>query len=153
MVDTNLAETTSFMKKHGMLHFDAHGHNVMTDGHRLYFADFGLAISSLFDLSDEEKAFFATHKDYDKIYVQQDLIYNIFEALKFEEQDAINLLQKYVDGDQTITYSTYITGILKKYAHAALLFEACNINLHKKSKLTPYPAQKIQEILDTNYKK
>lgn len=147
MADQNLRETASFMIDHDMLHFDAHDHNIMTDDNRLYFADFGLATSLLFDLSDEEKAFFAEHKHYDKIYVQGNLAFAILEALKFKEQDAIDLLNRYTDGDRTITKSPYITSVLQKYARSALLIDDFMTNLRKKSKLTPYPAQEVEEIL------
>lgn len=147
MADQNLEKTASFMAAHGMIHFDAHAHNIMTDGHRLYFADFGLALSSLFDLSDEEKTFFAEHKNYDKIYVQDDLICQILEVLKFEEQDGIDLVKKYQHGYQAITHSPYITSVLKKYANSALVFDEFITSLRTQSKLTPYPAQEIAEAL------
>jgi thiamine kinase-like enzyme len=41
MVERELAAGTSFMNARGLLHFDAHFENVLTDGERLYFADFG----------------------------------------------------------------------------------------------------------------
>lgn len=68
MVETQLRTGTSFMNAQGLLHFDAHFQNILTDGERLYFADYGLAISSRFDLSAEETAFFAEHQDYDRCY-------------------------------------------------------------------------------------
>ena len=46
------------MNERGMLHFDLHRHNVLTDGERLYVADFGLAVCADFDLSPAERAFF-----------------------------------------------------------------------------------------------
>jgi len=146
MCDQQLQETASFMKKHGMIHFDAHGNNIMTDGYRLYFADFGLTISSQFDLSEEENAFFDQHKNYDKVYVQSDLVFEICEALQTPEDDFVLLLQRYVDGDTTITYSPYITSVLQKYAHSALIMYDFIGELRKKSKLTPYPAQEIARI-------
>ena len=51
MVEKELEAGTSFMNARGLLHFDAHFQNILTDGERLYFADYGLAISSRFDLS------------------------------------------------------------------------------------------------------
>lgn len=147
IAERDLQEAAQFMADHGMLHFDAHSENIMTDGHRLYFADFGLATSSLFDLSAEEKAFFAEHQNYDQIYVQADLVFNILESLQFDEQAAIAQLQKYVDGCTTMIHSPYITSILRKYIRAALLFDEFTTNLRKKSKLTPYPAAEIANIV------
>ena len=42
-VERNLRAGVAFMTSHGLHHFDAHFKNVLTDGHRLYFTDFGLA--------------------------------------------------------------------------------------------------------------
>ena len=39
MVEKNLAAGTSLMNARGLLHFDAHFENILTDGRRLYFAD------------------------------------------------------------------------------------------------------------------
>jgi hypothetical protein len=60
-VDAQLADTTAFMREHGLVHFDAHFLNILTDGHVLYFSDFGLALSDRFDLSDQERAFLREH--------------------------------------------------------------------------------------------
>jgi hypothetical protein len=61
-VDAQLADTTAFMREHGLAHFDAHFLNILTDGHALYFSDFGLALSDRFDLSDQERAFLREHR-------------------------------------------------------------------------------------------
>lgn len=57
MVEKNLSAVISFMNAQDLLHFDAHFWNILTDGENLYFSDFGLAISSRFDLSEAEKIF------------------------------------------------------------------------------------------------
>jgi hypothetical protein len=57
------------MNERGMLHFDLNQHNVLTDGERLYAADFGLTLCADFDLSPAERAFFETHRLYDRCYV------------------------------------------------------------------------------------
>jgi len=75
MVERELATGVEFMNSHGLLHFDGHFQNLLTDGERLYFADFGLAISSTFDLSEEEIAFFVEHQDYDRHYTVTHLVW------------------------------------------------------------------------------
>lgn len=64
-VEKELIQIVSFMQSNGFLHFDAHFQNILTDGHQLYFSDFGLAISKEFELSSDESAFFELHCDYD----------------------------------------------------------------------------------------
>ena len=147
MVDQNLRETTSFMMQSGMIHFDTHSGNILTDGHRLYFADFGLALSSQFDLSLEEKAFFELHKKYDKVSSQGMFAIDILRALSFSYEDAVTQLKKYIEGDRTIICSPYITSILQNYAQSSILYDSFMSKLRKESKLTPYPAEKVEIIL------
>ncbi|MFO1014366.1 MAG: protein kinase [Caulobacteraceae bacterium] len=64
-----LAEAAAFMNARGMLHFDLHTGNVMTDGGQIFVTDFGLAICDDFDLSAEERTFCETHQHYDRAYV------------------------------------------------------------------------------------
>jgi hypothetical protein len=74
MVERELEATTSFMNARGLLHFDAHFENILTDGRRLYFADYGLAISSRFELSREEADSFDRHQPYDRCYTATYLV-------------------------------------------------------------------------------
>lgn len=62
MAERELAAGISFMNSRGLLHFDAHFENILTDGQRLYFADYGLALSSGFELSPDEAGFFDRHR-------------------------------------------------------------------------------------------
>ena len=54
-----------FMRAQGMVHFDAHLQNVVTDGQTPMLTDFGLTLDATFDLSDDERAFLERHVDYD----------------------------------------------------------------------------------------
>ncbi|MET9132375.1 protein kinase family protein [Streptomyces antibioticus] len=74
MVDDELRAGISFMNARGLLHFDAHFENILTDGRRLYFTDFGLAISSRFDLNRAEADFFDEHRAYDEYYAVTHLV-------------------------------------------------------------------------------
>jgi len=59
----------AFMNDRGVLHFDLNAFNLLTDGEQVYAADFGLAFCADFDLSPAERAFFETHRQYDRAYV------------------------------------------------------------------------------------
>jgi hypothetical protein len=65
-VERALFDGVAVLNGQGLLHFDVHFENVLTDGRRLYFADLGLAISSDFDLSPAEAEFFHRHAGYDR---------------------------------------------------------------------------------------
>lgn len=66
MVDRELAAGIVFMNARGLLHFDTHFRNILTDGHRLYFTDYGLALSSRFELAPPEADFLAHHRTDDQ---------------------------------------------------------------------------------------
>jgi hypothetical protein len=74
MVETQLSAIAAFVNAHGMLHFDLHGLNVLTDGEQLFAADFGLAICADFELSRAEREFFDRHQAYDRGFVSLCLV-------------------------------------------------------------------------------
>ena len=51
MVHDALRRDVAFMNAAGVFHFDAHLGNILTDGHCLYLADFGLATSPRYELT------------------------------------------------------------------------------------------------------
>lgn len=65
IMENDLRSTVNFMNSKGMIHFDGHGRNILTNGKNLYFADFGLVNCLDFDLTTEEKDFMNKHKTYD----------------------------------------------------------------------------------------
>jgi hypothetical protein len=60
-----LRDTIAFLREHGVVHFDAHFSNVVTDGSTHYLADYGLLLDRDFELSPAERAFLERHIDYD----------------------------------------------------------------------------------------
>lgn len=59
----------AFMNERGMLHFDLHRANLLTDGAQIYVGDYGLALCTDFDLAPAEREFFEAHRLYDRGYV------------------------------------------------------------------------------------
>ncbi|HEX3407392.1 MAG TPA: hypothetical protein VHS81_09160, partial [Caulobacteraceae bacterium] len=59
----------AFMNERGMLHFDLHRANLLTDGAQIYVSDYGLALCADFDLAPAEREFFEAHRLYDRGYV------------------------------------------------------------------------------------
>jgi serine/threonine protein kinase len=60
-----LFTTVDFLRARGIVHFDAHLHNLLTDGSQTYISDFGLLLDPEFDLSATERAFLARHENFD----------------------------------------------------------------------------------------
>jgi serine/threonine protein kinase len=99
----NLRVTVNFLRKHGIIHFDAHFHNILTDGERPYLTDFGLVLDKSFTLTDAELGFFKanTHYDYGEVlsclgYV----LYSAYEALPEAEQCQLKAKYGVEDGAQ-----------------------------------------------------
>lgn len=87
-----LCDTVTFLRGHGVVHFDAHFNNAMTDGEYAYLADYGLAMDSRFDLTERERAFLARHTDFD----YGSIVFSVapqlalwFRALPEAEQESI----------------------------------------------------------------
>lgn len=74
-----------FMRSSSFVHFDAHLDNVLTDGTRLYFADFGLAVHKSFDLSEDERKFMNDHAYYDPARFASSLVHTICRAMPGDE--------------------------------------------------------------------
>ncbi len=60
-----MSDIITFLRKNGVIHFDAHFNNILTDGNKPYLADFGLALDRRFDLNEVERAFYKKHTYYD----------------------------------------------------------------------------------------
>jgi hypothetical protein len=60
-----LRATIHFLRKNGVIHFDAHYWNVLTDGQHIYLTDFGLVLDRGFALTPAEQIFYRQHLDYD----------------------------------------------------------------------------------------
>ncbi|MBX2993658.1 MAG: hypothetical protein KF681_02520 [Bdellovibrionaceae bacterium] len=80
--ESNLRAAVDVLKAHGMLHFDTHFENILTDGHGFYLTDFGLAISKDFELEPEEARFLELHADYDLARASIGLVHAVITALE-----------------------------------------------------------------------
>jgi hypothetical protein len=88
MVDHELHAGVDFMRAHGMVHFDAHPGNVLTDGRQLFFADFGLSLHDSFELSDAETSFLRHHADFDRRDVERYFVNWLVGHLRPEDGQA-----------------------------------------------------------------
>ncbi|WP_370369960.1 protein kinase family protein [Catenulispora sp. GP43] len=142
LVDRDLAAGISFMNAQGLLHFDAHFQNLLTDGRRLYFADYGLAISSRFELSKDEAAFFERHHDYDRrfaaMYRAQWLVTELFGS---GSEDREARLRAYAEGEAPTGIPGTAAAILTRDAATAVVMTDFLRRLMKESRQAPYPPQ------------
>ncbi|MEY9895129.1 hypothetical protein ABIA31_008818 [Catenulispora sp. MAP5-51] len=141
LVDRDLAAGISFMNAQGLLHFDAHFENLLTDGRRLYFADYGLVISSRFALSRDETAFFEQHHDYDRrfaaMYRAQWLVTELFGS---GAQDREARLRAYAEGEVPTGIPETAAAMVVRDAPTAVVMTDFLRRLMKESRQAPYPA-------------
>ncbi|SCD64882.1 hypothetical protein GA0115240_117922 [Streptomyces sp. DvalAA-14] len=150
MVERELAAGTSFMNSRGLLHFDGHFENILTDGRRLYFADYGLAISSDFELARDEADFFDRHQSYDRAYTATYLVNWLVTALygyRPEDQEGrCARVRAYADGERPTGIPPQAAAIIARHAPVAAVLSAFNRELRHRSRQTPYPREEINRI-------
>lgn len=142
MVERTLEAGISFMNARGLLHFDAHFQNILTDGQRLYFADYGLAISSRFELSKDESAFFERHQNYDRrsttMHMSQWLVTALFGSGRQEREAR---LRAYARGEVPTGAPDTAAAILARDAPTAVVMTDFFNTLMHESRQAPYPGQ------------
>jgi hypothetical protein len=165
-----LRKTIDFLRNKGIIHFDAHFHNVLTDGEQTYLTDLGLALDKSFALTLDEASFFEQHIFYDYGEVLRNLghlirpsydscsepdkhrireKYGIKEGLQPYELGSIlldNIEQIHADGDMKLD-DFYVASIVKYRSIIALMQDFfCDVwgNNLKDTKL---PHAKLRRLL------
>ncbi|MFJ1666448.1 protein kinase family protein [Streptomyces bottropensis] len=148
LVERELAAGIAFMNSRGLLHFDAHFQNILTDGHRLYFADFGLALSSRFDLAPQERAFFDRHRDYDRCYSLSHLVNWLLKDLyDLDREEREVRTRAYAQGERPTGIPDGAAAVIARYAPLATV-TAGFFRLLETESSTPYPVEELGRCLD-----
>jgi hypothetical protein len=141
-VEDALAQGTAFMSSRGLVHFDAHFHNLLTDGRLIYFADFGLALSSGFELSAAEDRFLSDHLAYDRHYAACRLIRHLVDRVR-DGRDTGAFLREWIEGRRPDGVPPEIAAIIERHARAAVVLDGFHHRLLTQSKRTPFPAAEL----------
>lgn len=147
MVTRQLRAGTSFMTACGLLHFDAHFQNILTDGKRLFFTDYGLAVSSRFDMLEEEADFFAAHRTYDRCYTLTYLVVWLITALYgYQGDERTAFLHACAQGEHPTGIPPRAAALISRHAPLAAVMTDFHRKLHRESRRTPYPLEQIRRI-------
>lgn len=92
-----LCDVAVSLRQHGIVHFDAHFGNALTDGRTFYLADFGLAIDADFDVDVDERRFLDRHRHYDQGLILWCLGYSLVPMYHALEPAALDRARKIVD--------------------------------------------------------
>jgi hypothetical protein len=122
-------EAAAFMNERGMLHFDLHRANLLTDGAQIYVGDYGLALCADFDLAPAERDFFESHRLYDRGYVD----WAFGEWLRRAEP--------------ALLLTPALEARLDNVAPVADVFARFVASLNNVSNTTPFPAAEIEAAL------
>jgi hypothetical protein len=125
-VDEQVTEIARFINARGMLHFDLHFHNILTEGEQAYVTDFGLATCDGFDLDAAERGFFEQHRLYDRGYV------------------AANLVRWIDSQDPPAILPAKAAALTQRYRPIAALMGGFLDQLRNESKTTHYPADALE---------
>ncbi|SBU90953.1 hypothetical protein YW5DRAFT_01134 [Streptomyces sp. Ncost-T6T-1] len=142
-----LMDGADFMSSRGLVHFDAHFTNILTDGRRLYFADFGLALSSRFDLSPGESGFLSDHLAYDRCYTASHLLRHHVLDLVRGDTERKAFLHDWIEGRRPGDVPPAITAIIDRHARPTVVVDSFFHRLFTESKQTPFPATEIEQQL------
>jgi hypothetical protein len=118
----------AFMNERGMLHFDLHRANLLTDGAQIYVADYGLALCADFDLAPAEREFFEAHRLYDRGYVD------------WAFRDWLRL------AEPPLVMTPAIEARLESAAPVADVFARFINSLNTVSKETPFPTAEMESV-------
>lgn len=144
-VTQHLHATNTFMNAQGLMHFDAHFDNILTDGKLLYLSDFGLALSTKFDLSEAESAFLKHHQTYDQACASVNLLHCLMTSFFGNEEWEMRLRENITETCQKVPLA--VANVIQRDTPLALLMDSFFCKLQKESKSTPYPAKDVEALL------
>lgn len=147
MLDRELQRGIAHMNGNGLVHFDTHLENVLTDGSSLYFTDFGLALASHFELSEDETAFLGQHQSYDRGNAAAHLVHWLATFLCRERGvDRGSLLEACAKREAPAWVPEAAAAILTRQAPLAAAMVEFTRLLRTESVATPYPFERIQRL-------
>jgi hypothetical protein len=146
-VERALEDGVAFMNSRGLLHFDAHFQNILTDGERLYFTDFGLAMSDRFDHSAAETAFYREHLSYDRCYTATQLVLWLVTALYgYEKPERDAFIRECAGGKEPVGIPKAAAAIITRHAPRAVVMSQFFVQLQQESRHTPYPLKPPRDV-------
>lgn len=157
MVERCLRADIAFMNANGLLHFDAHFGNVLTDGHRLYLADLGLAVSPRFDLSADERDFVAQNRSYDVAYAERELVnWMVANIAGVAAPDSGGPIERFAyvrrcaAGEPPANVPPAAAALISRHAPVATVMNDFFWDLFGESRATPYPAQLVEQAMSSS---
>lgn len=152
-VAADLLSAVTHMSNQGLQHFDMHVRNVLTDGDRLYVSDFGLALSSRFELTQDEVRFSRVNKDHDLAYVARELVNWLAGALtgeagtRLDAPTRIEVVRRWAQGANLLSLPPGTAALVRTLAPVAVVMNDFYGRLRRQSRRTAFPAERVRSAL------
>jgi hypothetical protein len=149
LVEDQLMAAIRCMASNGVTHFDAHFRNVLTEGHRVYVSDFGLAASTQYEVTATERRFLERTAHHDLAYVATQLVNTVVTAsTTLRLPAARNAYLRRCARERTTPHIPERLGeVVRRYAPIAVVVNDFYWRLHDGKPMTPYPAEAISRAL------
>lgn len=157
MVEQALTTDIPRMNALGLLHGDAHFGNLLTDGHRLYVADLGLALSDRFALSPAELRFLKDNASLDRAYVLAKWVNWLVTAwapAANRPNERMALIRRVAQGHPLHTLipdlPAFVAAPILRHAPVAACVNDFYVQLHSERRDAPYPRGAIEALLQAS---
>lgn len=154
MVERGLTVDIPLMNALGLVHGDAHFDNILTDGHRIYLADLGLATSERFVLSPDESSYLHHNASLDRAYVLAKWVNWLIQAYAPDAtgvQERMALVRAIAQGHAVHhlirELPADVATIIDRHAPVAALVNDFYVRLHGESRSAHYPRDAIEAAL------
>jgi hypothetical protein len=153
-LERQMVDNAVFLRHHDLLHMDGHFGNMRTDGTNVYLADFGLATSPRYELSQAEREFVARNATHDAAYAVMQLVNWVVTALCGIPVPARGgpiarneYVRRCASGDMPADVPPTVAAILARHAPAAETMNRFYWKLFGGELDTDYPASEIDRTL------
>lgn len=141
LVERGLEAVTGFLHEHQLTHFDVHFGNILTDGQRLYLADYGLALSPRFQLAPDERDFHDRHRHYDRAYAFSYLVHwLVVDQYGYGRDEREAFIRACAEGKRPESIPQAVAELITRYARLGATVGDFNLRFERESRLTPYPS-------------
>ena len=146
MIDATLLAPVVAMNQRGLFHFDLHLANLLTDGHQVMVADFGLATAHDFALDDGERRFLDRHHLHDPAYAVTKFVNLLVTELISRPDPSVRdaYLAEHAAGRVPDGPHTAAQAIVRRYAPVAVVINAVVRQLFTERRDIDFPTAELE---------
>ncbi len=152
LVENFVVQDVAAMNGAGLFHFDAHFGNVLVNGEQILLADFGLATSPSFDLSEAERTFLRRNASHDVAHSATRLV--DWLVAEFVAPPNVAARDAFIEtvassGRVPVPMAASARRVVERYAPLAVEINRFYAQLHTVDRRTEYPTDEVLHALDS----